>query len=192
MNPDLYIVRKVNEATSISRKGSLFMDLVTRYGHWAFVIYGLLLWFAPGEGRKARRLCCVLSFAGVVAASLLSFAIGKVWSRRRPFVCDWRIWNFTGHKANASFPSNHTMNGAIVVMELLRMHMPGARLMAAFAGLLAFSRIFAGVHYPTDLLGGVAIAGLVHRLIHAAPCAAALAAVASFASAVSDWVFSRK
>ena len=53
MNPDLYIVRKVNEATSVSRKASLFMDLVTRYGHWAFVIYGLLLWFAPGEGRKA-------------------------------------------------------------------------------------------------------------------------------------------
>ena len=49
MNPDLYIVRKVNEATSISRKASLFMDLVTRYGHWAFVIYGLLLWFAPGS-----------------------------------------------------------------------------------------------------------------------------------------------
>ena len=84
------------------------------------------------------------------------------------------------------------MNGAIVVMELLRMHMPGARLLAAFAGLLAFSRIFAGVHYPTDLLGGVAIAGLVHRLIHAAPFAAALAQLANFGSAVSDWVFSRK
>ena len=84
------------------------------------------------------------------------------------------------------------MNGAIVVMELLRMHMPGAQLLAAFAGLLAFSRIFAGVHYPTDLLGGVAIAGLVHRLIHAAPFAAALTALANFGSAVSDWVFSRK
>lgn len=126
------------------------MDLVTRYGHWAFVIYALL-WFAPGEGRKARRLCCVLSSAGVVVASLLSFAIGRVWRRRRPFACDWRIWNFTGHKANASFSQQSHDEWAIVVMELLRMHMPGAQLLAAFAGLLAFSRIFAGVHYPTDL-----------------------------------------
>lgn len=133
----------------------------------------------------------MLSFAGVVVASLLSFAIGRVAERRRP-LCDWRIWNFTGHKANASFPSNHTMNGAIVVMELLRMHMPRARLMAAFAGLLAFSRIFAGVHYPTDLLGGVAIARARASAIHAAPFAAALAMLANFSSAVSDWVFSRK
>ena len=53
MNPDLYIVRKVNEATSISRKASLFMDLVTRYGHWALVIYGLLLWLRPGKTGKS-------------------------------------------------------------------------------------------------------------------------------------------
>lgn len=189
MNPDLYIVRKVNEATSISRKASLFMDLVTRYGHWAFVIYGLLLWLAPGGNQKNRRLCCVLAFLGVVIASLLSFAIGKVWRRRRPFERDWRIWNFTGHKANASFPSNHTMNGAVVVMELLRMHMPGAHLMAALAGLLAFSRIFAGVHYPTDLLGGVAIAGLVHRLIHGTALASLASTLAAFGSTVSDWIF---
>lgn len=192
MNPDLYIVRKVNGLTSVSRKGSLFMDLVTRYGHWAFLIYGLLLWLAPGENRKERRLCCVLAFLGVVIASLLSFAIGKVWRRKRPFARDWRIWNFTGHKANASFPSNHTMNGAIVVMELLRTHMPLAHLMAAFAGLLAFSRIFAGVHYPTDLLGGVAIAGLVHRLIHGTALAPFAGALATFGSAVSDWVFKKK
>ena len=53
MNPDLYIVRKVNEATSVSRKASLFMDLVTRYGHWAFVI------LHPGkDGRRAGSAAC--------------------------------------------------------------------------------------------------------------------------------------
>ena len=71
------------------------------------------------------------------------------------------------------------------------MHMPGSHLLAAFAGLLAFSRIFAGVHYPTDLLGGVAIAGLVHRLIHGTALASFAGALTTFGSAVSDWILKK-
>lgn len=186
-NPDIAITRTVNGLAGKCRPFDLFMDLVTRYGHWAFVIYGLLLWFSPGKGKEKRRLCCVLSFAGVVAASLISYAIGKLWHRKRPFTEDWRIWNFTGHKANASFPSNHTMNGAVVAMQLLRMHMPGARLMAACSALLAFSRLFAGLHYPTDLLGGAAIAGLVHVVLNWKPVTVLLLPVTAVASFVSDW-----
>lgn len=163
MNPDLDIVRKINGLAGRVRPFDLMMDLITRYGHWAFVIYGLLLWFEPGKGREERRRCCILSFLGVCAASLISFAIGKIWLRKRPFTRDYRIWNFTGHRANASFPSNHTMNGAVVVMELLSMRMKGSKVMAVMAFILAFSRLFAGVHYPSDLLGGTAVAFLVHR-----------------------------
>ncbi len=192
MNPDLYVVRKINGLAGQKRSFDLAMDLFTRYGHWAFVIYGLLLWLTPGEGRPARRRCCILVFLGVVFASLISFVIGKLWFRERPFVKDWRIWNFTGHKANASFPSNHTMNGAVVAMELLKMGMPGARLMACLSGLLAFSRLFAGMHYPTDLLGGVTIAGGVHFLLHRSKLDGAISFLTKLASTVSDWIFKRK
>jgi undecaprenyl-diphosphatase len=149
------------------------------------VIYGLLLWFEPGKGREERRRCCILSFLGVCAASLISFAIGKIWMRKRPFTRDYRIWNFTGHKANASFPSNHTMNGAVVVMELLSMRMKGSKVMAVMAFILAFSRLFAGVHYPSDLLGGTAVAFLVHRglrLIADSPFIRFLTMISSFIS----------
>ena len=189
MNPDLYVVEKVNGMAGKVRSFDLMMDLITRYGHWAFVIYGLLLWFAPGKDKEKRRTCCVLTFLSVCIASLISYGIGKVWFRKRPFTKDWRVWNFTGHKANASFPSNHTMNGAIVVMQLLRQNMPGSRLMTVLAGILAFSRIFAGMHYPTDLLGGVAIAGLVHTLLNG-KVAAYLAPFIRWCSWISDKVVS--
>ncbi len=192
MNPDLYVVRKINSLAGRKRSLDLFMDLLTRYGHWAFVIYGLLLWLTPGEGRMARRRCCIAAFLGVVVASLISFLIGKLWCRQRPFVKDWRIWNFTGHKANASFPSNHTMNGAVVAMELLKMGMPGSRLMAAFAGVLAFTRLLAGMHYPTDLLGGVTIAGGVHFLLHRSKLDGAISFLTKLASTVSDWILKRR
>ncbi len=192
MNPDLYVVRKINSLAGRKRSLDLFMDLLTRYGHWAFVIYGLLLWLTPGEGRMARWRCCIAAFLGVVVASLISFLIGKLWCRQRPFVKDWRIWNFTGHKANASFPSNHTMNGAVVAMELLKMGMPGSHLMAAFAGVLAFTRLLAGMHYPTDLLGGVTIAGGVHFLLHRSKLDDVISFLTKLASTVSDWIFKRK
>ncbi len=191
MNPDLYIVRKINSLAGRKRSVDLFMDLLTRYGHWAFVIYGLLLWLMPGEDRMRRRRCCILAFMGVVIASLISFVIGKLWFRNRPFTKDWRIWNFTGHKANASFPSNHTMNGAVVAMELLKMGMPGSRLMALFAVVLAFTRLFAGMHYPTDLLGGVTIAGCVHWALHRPQMSGVISFVTKLASKVSDWILKR-
>ena len=51
MNPDLDIVRKINGLAGRVRPFDLMMDLIARYGHWAFVIYGLFLWFTPGKGR---------------------------------------------------------------------------------------------------------------------------------------------
>ena len=104
--------------------------------------------------------------AEVVQEFVISLAVGKLWHRGRPFTRDRQIWNFTGHKANASFPSNHAMNSAAVAFQLLRDRMPGCRWMACLAGLLAFSRLFAGMHYPSDILGGGAIAAAVHGVLN--------------------------
>lgn len=187
MNPDLDVVRKINGLAGKVRPFDLMMDLIARYGHWAFVIYGLILWFSPGKDREMRRRCCILSFLGVCIASLVSFGIGKLWFRKRPFTRDYRIWNFTGHKANASFPSNHTMNGA-VVLQLLSMGMKGSKLMALMGAILAFSRLFAGVHYPSDLLGGAAVAALVHRLLNRPAFAPFITFVTMISSFISDEV----
>lgn len=49
------------------------------------------------------------------------------------------------------------MNGCVVAMELLRHNTKGSKLMAVLAGILAFSRVFAGMHYPSDVLGRAAM-----------------------------------
>lgn len=178
---ELEIVRKINGLAGKHPGADRFMKLTTRYGHLAFVLYGLWLWFGGSErDRAARRQAAATAFFGVCACSLLSFCIGKVWARPRPFARDGRIRNFTGHKANAAFPSNHTMNSAVVAAVMMRAKMPGRYLLAGLSALLGASRVFAGIHYPTDLLGGAAIALLTERtILRAAPvkrCAAFLAA----------------
>lgn len=186
MDPELDVVRQINKLAGQARPVDLMMDLITRYGHWAFLIYGMLLWFAPGKNQKHRRESCVAAFLAVCLCSVISLAVGKLWHRGRPFTRDRQIWNFTGHKANASFPSNHAMNGAVVAFQLLRDRMPGCRWMACLAGLLAFSRLFAGMHYPSDILGGGAIAAAVHGVLNKPFAAAFIKKLTGALSLLSD------
>lgn len=186
MDPELDVVRQINKLAGQVRPVDLMMDLITRYGHWAFLIYGMLLWFAPGKNQKRRRESCVAAFLAVCLCSVISLAVGKLWHRGRPFTRDRQIWNFTGHKANASFPSNHAMNGAAVAFQLLRDRMPGCRWMACLAGLLAFSRLFAGMHYPSDILGGGAIAAAVHGVLNKLFAAAFIKKLTGALSLLSD------
>ena len=43
MNADLKAAVKINSLAGKVRPFDLMMDLITRYGHWAFVIYGFPL-----------------------------------------------------------------------------------------------------------------------------------------------------
>lgn len=156
------VVKKTNGFAGSCRAADRLMEGIARYGHFAFLLYGLVLWLAPGKTRTRRRACCLTAFLSVCLCSLASLAIGKLWKRKRPFAAEPGIWNFTSHKANSSFPSNHAMNAAAIALQLVRDRMPAAGLMAACSFVLALSRLFAGIHYPTDLLGGAGIAASVH------------------------------
>ena len=78
MDPELDVVRQINKLAGQARPVDLMMDLITCYGHWAFLIYGMLLWFAPGKNQKHRRESCVAAFLAVCLCSVISLAVGEV------------------------------------------------------------------------------------------------------------------
>ena len=41
MDSELDVVRQINKLAGQARPVDLMMDLITRYGHWAFLIYGM-------------------------------------------------------------------------------------------------------------------------------------------------------
>lgn len=98
MDPELDVVRQINKLAGQARPVDLMMDLITRYGHWAFLIYGMLLWFSPGRNQKHRRESCVAAFLAVCLCSVISLAVGKLWHRRRPFTRDRRFGILQGTK----------------------------------------------------------------------------------------------
>jgi undecaprenyl-diphosphatase len=67
-------------------------------------------------------------------------------------------------EAEPAFPSGHTSNAFAFATTITYYHRKAAPFLFAWALLIAFSRVFLGFHYFTDLLGGAAV-GIVVSLV---------------------------
>jgi undecaprenyl-diphosphatase len=79
----------------------------------------------------------------------------------RPFM-DHYLTQLVAHASGKSFPSDHTTVTAGIAFGLLfftRFKKLGAAILIA-ACLIGFARIFVGIHYPLDILGGL-VTGLL-------------------------------
>ena len=117
-------------------------------------------------GFVARRKFTALAFllAAVVGGLTLSLGLKACFMRPRPQVVPYLC-----SVGGSSFPSGHSMMSAVVYLTLgallaTRMARRRSKLLLfsvalLLAGLVGCSRVFLGVHYPSDVLAGWA-AGL--------------------------------
>ena len=80
--------------------------------------------------------------------------------RARPELAGVPVVLRTTHHSGSSFPSNHAAN-AFAAATILSAAIPGSGLLVYFiAFLVAYSRVYVGVHFPLDVFAG-ALLGLV-------------------------------
>ncbi|WP_025099769.1 undecaprenyl-diphosphatase [Burkholderia sp. A1] len=120
-----------------------------------FIVPALLLavWFAGT--RPVRRQAIAAGLAACVAL-LLAQLISSVWYSPRPFAIGLGT-QLIPHAADGSFPSNH-MTFVWSVASALWLSRSTRALgiaMAIDALLVAWGRVYAGVHWPLDMLGGM-------------------------------------
>lgn len=135
------------------------------YGVYFMVALLVVLWFWPGSRvERDRREWAAAS--GVISALLalgFNVVISHIWDRPRPFIA-LHVKPLLAHAADASFPSDHAAGAfAIAVAVLLILRRIGL-LALLLAALIAFSRVYVGDHYVTDVLGGAAV-GIIAALI---------------------------
>jgi undecaprenyl-diphosphatase len=102
-----------------------------------------------------------LSVAAVASADLLAFALKTVVAVDRPPKRYASPEPLVRVPTDYSFPSGHTATSFAAALILARAIPRRAPLFYVLAAAIGFSRIYAGVHYPLDVLGGAVLGLLV-------------------------------
>jgi len=121
------------------------------------------LWFLSGwiAGRSRDRQGALTAFVAALGALAVVQLIDHLWDRTRPFVAHTAtVHLLVAHAPDASFPSDHVTAACAIAVVLLAYHRRLGVLALLFAALLAYARVYIGVHYPGDVLGGALLGTL--------------------------------
>ena len=129
------------------------MRLIASYAEYVFYIGIVIYWFTRQE---IKRRMVVESLISACVALIFSGLIGHFYYRDRPFVTH-TVLQLIEHPANASFPSDHAIGAFVIATSIWIFLRKEGKLWLAFAACIAFSRVWTGVHYPSDVLAGAVI-----------------------------------
>jgi undecaprenyl-diphosphatase len=126
----------------------------------ASVLVLLAAWRWARRQPDAPAVVAAVLWAGLASgvALVLNFPVRAIVQRERPFVAHpGQLDLLTSHQANGSFASDHATFTMAVAVGLVLVNRRFAAVAGALAALEGFLRVFMGVHYPTDVVGGFAL-----------------------------------
>ncbi len=145
---------------------AFLMDLLGKGGALLIALSVVLMFFP-----RTRRVGTVMLLALGVGALITNLALKPLVYRPRPYTHEGsiyhQVWLLVGQhmESDFAFPSGHT-TAAMASMTAIFLTCPKKKSWTAFifAALMGISRIYLGVHYFTDVLGGI-IAGLIGAIV---------------------------
>ncbi|MBI4494365.1 MAG: phosphatase PAP2 family protein [Chloroflexi bacterium] len=153
MEWDLWALRQANGLAGRSATLDGAAVVLARWSSVAEVALALALPLAagwPGAGALARAGVALLLATGLVRL------LQRCLPRRRPFM-DGATRQLVARRPGPSFPSRHVASAFALAVPAWSAHRPIGGAMLTLGALLGLSRVYSGLHYPSDVLAGAAI-----------------------------------
>ena len=152
---------------SLARHTSWAHGLVSAYAKYGIVVFGVLLlaaWWWARLAPDPEREMALLGWAciGAVVAFVVAQGIGALVDRSRPYETIHDAVVLIPRSSDVSFPSDHATVAGALAAGLLLVNRRVGQVAAVAAIALGVARVYVGVHFVGDVVGGLALgAGVV-------------------------------
>ena len=158
MNPDQTLLYWIHDNLSCGLL-DLLMPKLTMLGN------GGAIWLLAAGGmlctRKYRRQGLILLAALTAGVLVGNVCLKNLIARPRPCWLDNSVRLLVSSPTDYSFPSGHTLSSAIGAAVLTKTDRRLGWAAIPIAAVIAFSRLYLFVHYPTDILAGAVLGAAI-------------------------------
>ena len=168
MDINTKIFLKIN---SFAGKSKLLDSFGRAGAEW--VILAMLGWYAAGVfinvlPEKWPVLWPLIFFvAAWCVAWLAGMGMGISLRESRPYINNPQTkLLFRPMMSWKTFPSDHSMTACLLIFLSFMFHLPGAWALIPMALWVVWGRVYAGLHYPLDILGGMGTAAFAAALAY--------------------------
>ena len=163
MTPDELIFQWMDDLSRIGGISHLLQFISNDYFVPIIIVLVMLaLWFGARSvhQRQRNQWAVVYAAVGVGFTSLIIHILNRVLGFD-PWLRPFEIWGwvlrFGYEPSDPSFPANSAAVGFAFATGICMWNRKAGILLYTIASLWSFSRLYVGIHYPLDLLGGMAL-----------------------------------
>lgn len=137
------------------------MKIITRLGDGGvfWILLTVVLLIIP----KTRKLGICSAFSLLLSVLICNVVLKNLFGRIRPYEVIDGLYLLTGIKeaSDPSFPSGHTSSSFAAALSIFLASTKKQKLFTVWllilAALISFSRLYIGIHYPTDVFASMAL-----------------------------------
>jgi undecaprenyl-diphosphatase len=124
----------------------------------------IYLWFRKGSDQRKNQTALPIALFSLIISNIIIAISNRLIIRERPFA-DFHVKLLFYKPADPSFPSNSATVAFAIATAIFLVNRKLGIFSIVLATFYAFSRVYAGVHFPSDVIAGALLGAAVSLLV---------------------------